>query len=199
MIQQINLYLPEFRRKKDPLTLENMGGILALFVLLLALVSGWQYWELMGLRGDLERQNALLSQAEDSTRALMQGMGVQGEDLDLAEQVRLLEQNLAEKRVLANFLEVRNLGNSRGFSEYLADLSRYHVPGLSLTGVELQQGGERVRLSGQVLRAESVPAYLENLRQGQSYLGSHFSSVSIGNPQDNGILEFQVATAEGAP
>ena len=163
MNQQINLYLPEFRRKKDWLDLNNMAGLLGGLVVVLALVSAVEYWDLSGLRADLEQRQQERADLVVETNQLEASYGVQSEDASLRAEVNALEADLVNKEVLLGFLDGRNIGSTEGFSEFLADLARFHLAGLRLTGVNLSGGGNSIVLNGEVINAELVPLYLQHL------------------------------------
>ena len=179
MNQQINLYLPEFRRRKDWLDVNNMLSLLGVLVVVLVLVSAVEYWQL----NSLEQERASRQQQRDElaaeTNRLRESFGVQSEDPQIRAQVNALETELQSKEVLLTFLDGRNIGSTTGFSEYLADLARFHLAGLRLTGVTLSGGGNQIVLNGEVINAELVPLYLQNLRRGQSFAGKEFEMLRI--------------------
>lgn len=198
MNQQINLYLPEFRKEKDRLTFVNMAVVVGGLVAILVFVSGIEYFGRWRLATEVAQRQAELEEARVRTNDLVDTYGETGEDQQLVEEVRQLDENLQGKRALLAFLDGRDMGNTAGFSEYLADLSRYHVDGLRLTSIDLRSGGDSVLLSGEVSRAEFVPLYLQNLRNGESYDGMTFETVRIAEVAGVDALdtrmEFDVAT-----
>lgn len=179
MMQNINLYLPEFRKKVDWLPLPRMAHIAASSLVLLAAISGLALWQ--NLR--LERQLAALeldkNAAAEATAALLERYGAQTEDPLLLADIRKLEATLQSKEALLRFLGARDSGNSTGFSQHLAELSRFHVQGLSLSSVKLGNGGQSIQLAGQVLRTELVPQYLQNLSKGSSFATTRFETLQI--------------------
>ncbi|MDY6983536.1 MAG: hypothetical protein SV422_10650 [Pseudomonadota bacterium] len=179
VVQNINLYLPEFRLKKHWLNARVMLLLAGVSLVLLTLASGVEYWQLSRLRADRAAADVQAEQAAAATAALVEELGVQTEDLVLLDDIRELETQLQSKQTLLQFLEGRELGNAGGFSEYLADLSRYHVQGLSLKEITLEDGGRSVRLAGQVVKAELVPMYLQSLSQGATYAGTNFERLQI--------------------
>jgi len=201
MNQQINLYLPQFRKKKDWLDFENMVGLTVVFAVLLVIATLIEGYSSYSLQGKVDELEADLSEARNRTNALIDTYGVQSEDSSLASSVQTLQENLAGKKALLNFLDGRDIGNTAGFSEFLADLARYHIDGLRLTSINLRNGGESVFLGGEVSRAENVPLYLQNLRNGESYNGKTFQTLKISNAtadnQLDTIMTFDVATGAG--
>jgi len=198
MNQQINLYLPQFRKKKDWLDFENMAGLVVVFAVLLVVATLVEGYSSYSLQGKVDALEASLNEARERTNALIDTYGVQSEDSSLANSVKTLQENLAGKKALLNFLDGREIGNTAGFSEFLADLARYHIDGLRLTSINLRNGGESVFLGGEVSRAENVPLYLQNLRNGDSYNGKTFQTLKISNAtaenQLDTVMTFDVAT-----
>lgn len=199
MTQQINLYLPEFRRKKDPLDTGNMLALLSLLAVVLFLVTAVKFWDNYSLGRDLAQRQAERDQLIAETDRLIQEYGTQSEDPALTARAEELETELNSKQTLLRFLDGRNIGSTQGFSEYLADLARYHLGGLRLTGVELMDGGNKVILQGEVLSPRLVPMYIQSLRQGKSFAGMDFETVRItditGEEGGTPIKSFSIATA----
>ncbi len=179
VVQNINLYLPEFRKKKSWLDAEKTILIAGAALVLGLIASGVDYWQLSQLRGELAVKEQEYAQASAATSALMAQYGVQTEDPALLDNIRELEEDLQSKQALLQFLEGRELGNAEGFSEYLSDLSRYHVQGLSLNHVTLTNGGRAVELAGHVVKAELPAIYLQELARGRAYAGMEFESLEI--------------------
>jgi hypothetical protein len=199
MTQQINLYLPEFRRKKDPLGFDNMVlGTMGL-VAILALVTLFEFWNSYQLSSELEQQRTNLNQLVAETDILIRNFGSQSEDPALSNRAQVLNEEVNGKQTLQRFLSGRDIGSTDGFSEYLADLSRYHLGGLRLTDVTLTNGGNQVQLQGEVLDSYLVPQYFQSLRQGRSFSGKEFSTLRITDISDQNdarqIKQFSVATA----
>jgi hypothetical protein len=178
-VQNINLYLPEFRKKKTWLDAEKTVLLAGAGLLVMLVVSAVDYWQLTQLRGELAAKEQEHQQAVAATAALLAQYGVQTEDPTLLADIQELEEDLLSKQALLQFLEGRELGNADGFSEYLADLSRYHVQGLSIDRVSLSNGGRAVELAGEVLKPELPPIFLLELSKGSAYAGMQFESLHV--------------------
>ena len=199
MKQQINLYLPEFRRKVDPFTADNMLLMTGAVVVLLVVLTAVEFWQTSKLKSDLaDRQDDRLALVAE-TDQLVQDFGSQSEDPALARRAMELQEELDGKQLLQRFLDGRNIGSTAGFSEYLADLSRYHLGGLRLTDITLMDGGNQVVLQGEVLSPHLVPQYFQSLRQGMSFAGKEFESLKIVNRDAEGEeLPVKIFTASTA-
>lgn len=179
MKQTINLYLPEFRKQKDWLDATAIVLGFAAIAVVLALASGFEAWQKQQLNADVVRLEQQRVAAVSATAALRASYGAQSEDPTILGEITKTEEALKTKQVILQFLTGREMGNSNGFSEYLADLARYHTKGLSLTAIKLSDGGATVTLAGEVLKTELVPQYLQNLSQGQSFKGKDFYTMQI--------------------
>jgi hypothetical protein len=177
--QSVNLYLPEFRKQQDWLDAARMLQLAGLLLLGVALGLVWQVWQLERSERVLAAAEAQRAAAVAATGALRASFGPQTPSEELLEQSRQLESVLQERRVVLDFMGSGQLGNTRGFSPFLADLARYHVQGLSLKSIRLAEDGRSVVLSGEVLRAELVPMYLQALDRGKSFRGLSFQVLQI--------------------
>ena len=201
MTQQVNLYLPEFRKKEDWLNFTALLQLSATFVVVLCLISVFQYFQTWRLEGKLEVAEARRDTANADVTELINSLGSNAPDQTLVSNLARLEEELEEKNLLLGFMENSDLGNTQGFSEYLADLSRYHIDGLQITDLNLSRSGNAVSIGGQVEKADLVPLYLRNLSRGQVYQGKSFETLQIDQKEERniagdqtGILNFNVST-----
>lgn len=189
MRQSVNLYLPEFRKKPEWLNASRMAQVTGLVLLLLVMSVGWEFWLLFRLERDWDAAEAERAAVMAATTELRSSFGTQAPDQSVVEQNARLEAALKEKNAILGFMDGNDLGNTAGFSSYLADLARYHVQGLSLTSITLSQNGRTVALAGEVEQAELVPLYLQNLSQGASFRGLSFHALNIAEQEPAGLLE----------
>lgn len=177
--QLINLYLPEFRKREEWLTAMRAAQLCGVVIGVLVLISGYQYWRSSSVESALAQAEQRRQQAVLLTQQLSEAAGALVQDQGLVRRIETLEQSLESKQALLQFMNGRQLDNVTGFSEYLADLARYHTSGLGLQTVRITNGGKAVQLEGEVLRAELVTMYLQNLSQGSSYKGKDFRAFEI--------------------
>lgn len=201
MKQSVNLYLPEFRKKQEWLDALRMAQMTGLLLLLLAVGTGWQYWQLERSADELQAAEARRSAAVTATAELRASFGSQTPSQTLLDQNQRLQSELDEKRAILSFMRGRQLGNTSGFSPFLADLARYHIQGLSLQDIHLTRDGRSVSLSGEVLRAELVPLYLQALNRSEAFRGMNFEVLQISGVAGPGsgdvkqqVFDFTVST-----
>jgi hypothetical protein len=202
MKQAVNLYLPEFRKKRDWLDALRMVQAMGALLLLLAAWAGLESWQLSRAEQVWTEAEARRVAAENLTTQLRASFGSQSPDQTIVEQNRQLEDALKEKRAMLAFMDGKDMGNTAGFSSFMADLARYHVQGLSLNSISLSRNGKSLTLEGEVAKAELVPIYLQSLSRGNSFRGLSFNDLAIselGAPATAGsqpVFAFKVSTLQ---
>lgn len=199
--QSVNLYQAEFRPKREWMTLLQCGFLLVLFLTGLGAYTWYaqqdqaiydeQLAELTRQESQLSDQIVSISQAQ---RKKM-GQGIHDEE------IALKEADLAARKALLESLVGDVKASTEGFSNYLEALSRQHVTGSWLTGLEIAEGGETLSIEGQVLRSELAPEYMIRLANEPTFMGKGFSVVKITrSPQVdettelNDTLQFFIST-----
>jgi hypothetical protein len=84
-------------------------------------------------------------------------------DKALEAEVAKLEMEVRARQSTLQALSMGELGNTKGFSEFLAALGRSAVPGLWLTSVTIGQSGNELIVNGRALRADLMPSFLRGL------------------------------------
>lgn len=179
MNQQINLYLPEFRPRKDWLNAARLLQGLVVVLVVMVLISAHGQWRLSQLATEREMLQQQLSSLSSETQALERRVNQRGGDERLQREVATREARLIQTRDMLEFLKTITLGNTEGFSEYLKDLSRASFSGLWLTEIGLADGGDTVSLQGRVEQSAMVPDFVGRLTNNGSVLqGRHFNRLS---------------------
>ena len=179
MNQQINLYLPEFKVKKDSLTPRVMGQILGGAFVVMLIVSAYDFFSNWRLQAEFERLRESLVEETRKTNELDTVLARRSQNIELENRLDQAESRLEASRQIRDFLSDTTLGNVVGFSEYFKDLSRAAIDGLSLTEFSFANGGVAVTLSGQVRDSSMVPRYVNNIASGRSDLRTRHFSPSI--------------------
>lgn len=196
-MQQVNLYLPEFQPRREPMNAVQMGLIvLAVLVVIIvwSLFSGMRTSQLeASLESDREQLRALQSEVQALTAQLPARRGASVE-----EQVAELRAEVRRREQILNVISRQNLGNAEGFSTQLQTLARQSLEDLALSHFALKSGGGYVELAGRVQRAELVPMYLRRLREDESFAEVRFGVLDVARePDDQGPgLKFSIQQAE---
>ncbi|MCG8414774.1 MAG: hypothetical protein MI746_11205 [Pseudomonadales bacterium] len=195
MQQQINLYLPEFQIKKDPVTALLMGQVLGGVLGVMVLVSAFNSFIQWRLSSELEALQVTLQEETRRTDQLDEELARRSQNTELTNRLEQAEARLEARIQIRDFLGQTQLGNVAGFSEYFKDLSRARIDGLSISEFELRNGGDSVRIVGQTLDSATVPRYVDNIERGQSPLRNKQYSPSIGrNSVNEQVFDFELLT-----
>ena len=196
MNQQINLYLPEFRVKKDALTAALMGQILGGVIAVMLLVSAYDLFARWSLNSELADLREVLQEETRKTGELDEVLARRSQNNALTDRLDAAEAQLDSSRQIRDFLSQTKLGNVVGFSEYFKDISRASIEGLSVTEFEFSQGGEKVTLSGQVIDSVMVPRYVSKLEASNSALKHQLFSPRIARSDaSNQFFTFELSTS----
>ena len=196
MKQQVNLYLSEFRIKRDNLTVVLMLQILGIALALIAVLSATDYWRSFRLNSQLVALRDELAVETQKTREIDSILARRSQDANLTERLSIAEDVLNASRQIRNFFDSRSGGNIDGFSEYLKDLSRAAVEGLWITEFSLTGGGSNVLLKGFATDSAMIPTYVARLGEGQSPLvNRHFSFSTSRSGDGEQLYNFELNTS----
>lgn len=201
VVQQVNLYHPIFRKQKKKFSARAMLQAVAVVLAGIALMYGYAWWQLASLRAELAQAEQEYAAALKRLETLGRTLPARQADPQLAQQVRELEARLAAAELWQRLVQAENFGADKGYSRYLAALARQALPGLWLTGIEIEGAGADFTLSGRAIRAELVPNYLQRLASEEALAGLRFHLFRLAEPvgQDGqpsgGPLEFIVKSA----
>lgn len=196
-MQQVNLYLPEFHPRREPMNAQHMGLFLLAVVLLMIIWSVFSGIRTSNLEAELAAEqaelNAVQTQVQELTAQLPARAGMNTE-----EQVAQMRAEVQRREQILLLISRQNMGNSDGFSAQLQTMARQSLDDLSLSQFALKAGGNYVELAGRVRRPEVVPVYLQRLRQDQSFSQVRFGVLNVARePDDEGPgLTFSVRQAE---
>ena len=182
MSQQINLFDPALRRKRELLTAAH----LAVTALVLAVaMGGWGAMARSKL-GALETQAQVLA---PQSKGLQDQLLAAGKQLAEAKPDPRLATDLATAReVLALRDDVvaalkKGVGTEAvNFAEYLRGLARQSVSGLWLTGVTIGDGGAALEIRGRMTDPASLPDYIQRLNGEKSFRGLAFAALKVTQP-----------------
>ena len=196
MNQQINLYLPEFRVKKDALSALVMGQILGLIVAVMVSVTSVDIYTERGLRGELAKLNGILQQETEKSSKLSEVLTRRSQNAVLIDRLDQAEAQLETSREIRSFLSQEIAGQAVGFSEHFKDISRASISGLSVSEFSIGKGGEVVKLAGDVLSSALVPHYVSRLEDSNSLIrGLQFSPRIYRSDAGSEIFEFELSSA----
>lgn len=194
-MQQINLYLPEFRPNREPLRAIHMVWACAGLLVLLLLFTLYSSFQNRGL----EEQ---LVQSQEATKTILQQFDAltknkpaqSGADLDV--RIEQLQANLQRHLQILAMIQHQDLGNDKGFSAQLNALAQASLSSISLETFSLQRGGSYAELSGKTSAADQIPLYLQRLRNDPSFEKVAFGVLNITRENNGSTLQFSLAKAQ---
>lgn len=205
MIQQVNLYLPEFRPSREfinAIRVLQLGGFV---IFVMAVMWANNFLKASTLRSDIQSTQSQLTAQTEITNQLQQNLARRASDPALVVELNEREQGLAESREMLEFLRGSNLGNITGFSEYVKDISRAASEGLWLTQFNFMNGGQSVYLKGIAQQSAMVPEYINRLAAGKSplverdfsrFLGSLINTTPVEGLENTRLYQFELETRQ---
>ncbi len=191
-MQQVNLYLPEFRPNKDPLRASQLALLSGVVVVLLVLYSLYGNYQ----NTQLQTQVSILQndiQTVDAEVAVLRSKMPKDNSSAMERENTHLEKEIEKRRLLQALLQDKNLGNTAGFSTQLEGLARQRLGTVSLDTFSLLDGGRSLELSGWLRKADQLPLYLQNLRQETGFEQVRFGVMNIErDPSRTDAMRFQL-------
>ena len=179
MAQQINLYNPIFLHKKKHFSAVTMLQTLGLLIGGILAFYGYAVFETRALeRVAADTRQQVQSQTEQVAR-LTREFSAEGSSRLLAEEVARASARLKQREELLATLRTGGLGNTNGFSRYLAAFARQPVGGVWLTGFAIGGDEAELRLSGKVLHSDLVPAYIRALNREEVMRGRRIAEMRL--------------------
>jgi hypothetical protein len=177
-MQQINLYLPEFRPKVELLSAERAAALLGILLVVLIAAQILQVRELNVMRStavDLETQQLALKQTADQLKKAPKPSS----DPALEQEIERLRGAIQNREGVAGIITSRSMGNDTGFSRHLIALGRHKVDGVALRNFTLDSGGAFLRLEGVSQKAELVPLYVSQLQADENFNQTKFGNLTL--------------------
>jgi len=194
-MQQINLYLPEFRPNREPLRAIHILGCSLVFLVLLVGFSFYSNHQQVLLQQQLEQEQANKKVLEAQLQLLSAKKPVQV-SAELDAKIIQLQNNLQRHQQILSMISHQDLGNDKGFSAQLNALGQASLNTISVESFSLQRGGKYAELYGLTRSADQIPLYIQRLRRDASFADVGFGVLNIErDQQQSGLLKFSLAKA----
>jgi hypothetical protein len=196
MYQQINLYQPIFRKQRQIFSAATMAQAIGLVAAALLAIYGYAWVKVGALEAEVVqlegRETSLMTQLTRMDPALSANRRA-----ELDTELKRLNATLEGQQRLIAQLRAEPLGDTAGFSGYLAALGRQRTPELWLTALAINGGTGAVELEGRSVRPELVPEYMQRLGNEAALANQRFDRFEIERDADNGEATFR-ATSRAA-
>lgn len=189
--QEVNLYLAELRPKIDylsPMTVARGAVTLLLVLLLIACFDLYQNYQLSHEIVEREASIAQLNQQiADVKKQIPKSQG-----LKLDREIHGLGIEIQRREAISRLIDGQSIGNTHGFSEQLTALGENASDKISLTEFGFWVGGDVISMEGKTRTPESVPSYVDRLRQSESFSDSVFGPMKIARVKTQSLLNFSL-------
>ena len=189
MYQLVNMYQPVFRRQPKVLsapTLMTIVAIVAALMLAVCLDARSTIRELRLTSANLSLNHAQLSSQLDriASAATPSAESVSGDELEA------LQARITDRHALLDGIDDLFSGAGAGFGDAFETLARVNLPGLWLTGVQLDQDGS-IEISGSASDPRLVPRYLQLITDHGSLESLTGATVELErNDADSSAVDF---------
>jgi len=177
--QQINLLGPQFRKREVLLSAGLMAAGAGTAFLLMALAAGGFYFSTGRQAQQVAESANALAAGEARLARLMQERDPVAQAKLLDGEIARLEGAQKDKREVVALLQSGEVGDTKGYSDYLRAFARQIVDGVWLTGFDIAAAGRRITLEGGALRADLVPLYIKRLRDEPAMQGRQFAMLAL--------------------
>lgn len=177
-MQQVNLYVPELRPKKEWLTATTLiyltGGLC--FLLAVSVVLNMNQ-----LKRFEEKVIALENQRAFSERRLTEIKGRSPKDVanKLDAEIDLLRGRIKQRIQISELIGSQNLGNELGYAERFNALARSTPNSISITQFAFDDGEKSVHLRGLTKAPEDIASFIASVGSTQSYASAKFGALSV--------------------
>ncbi len=204
MSQQINLYNPLFLKQEKHFSARTMAQALGVIALAIAALYAYAKLESTKAEHTAQKQREYLAAQRDQLVKLAAQLVTQGISKSLEAEVARIDAEVKARQATLDALNTGELGNTAGFSDFLAAFGRRAMHGVWLTRFSIGDAGNELVVTGRALQADLVPAYLgalngESMMRGRRVvemrLAAHESRPAPGapaalNPQPEQYVEF---------
>jgi hypothetical protein len=180
MTQNINLYDPSLRARRDWLTPGNAAAALGACVLATALAAGWSHHELASLRQPAADTRTALQAAQADLVTMAQRASDAKPDARLQSDLKIAQAALLQRQSALELLQAGGFGHETGHAGALGAFARQSIDGLWLTGIALDNA--QVALRGRALAPELIPSYVSRLQREATLQGRAFRALQIERP-----------------
>jgi len=179
MSQQINLYNPIFLKQEKHFSARTIVQALGLIVVGLAAFYAYALVQTRAAERAEREQRQQVAAQRDQFMKLGPKFSPEGRSKALEAEVARLEGEVKARQSVLAALSTGELGNTTGFSEFLAALGRQSIPGVWLTALNIGESGNDLQVSGRALRPELVPAYLKALSNEPMMRGRRVTEMKL--------------------
>jgi Tfp pilus assembly protein PilN len=179
MSQQINLYNPLFLKQEKHFSARTL--VQALGVVGFAIIGVYAFGLVQTRSAErvATQYREQLTSAQNQLTALTRQSAGRVRSKALESEVAQLEAQVKVRQQTLQALGAGELGNTAGFSEFLAALGRQAMSGVWLTRISIEDAGNGLAVEGRALRADLLPTYLGALSRESMMRGRRITEMKV--------------------
>ncbi len=182
MSQQINLFNPIFLKQKKYFSAATLAQALGLIFLGCILLAAYASYQVSMLKKESENTSAQLSAQRVQLAKVSAAFASHQKNQTLENDVLKADAEVKSMQQIFDVLQKGELGNTKGYAEYMRAFSRQIVNGVWLTGFSIYGAGNEIGLQGRASQASLVPAYLTRLKREPILHGKSFAMLDMQIP-----------------
>lgn len=189
MKQQINFLDQLPKDKTTPLVTTHIVRLA--IILSVALITFTLFYSWLTKTLELRANNAELVKSITTIHisTLKKKHSEQFSEAFLSKQLKEISQDVKAKQKIISILSTqKNIPNIEGFSKYFTTLANNTLSNIWLTSIEISQGGEIIKLTGNAQNNDQVLAYLKLLNNASAFSKHPLKLLTLS--QDKGISTF---------
>ena len=179
-MQQVNLYLNEFKRVEVPVSASIIliicGYIFCLGLLVSAALSIWLYFENQQAKQLTEQ----VAHWEIELEAVAKANPEPKPNDELIKEIKILEKKISVNQDVIAYLDYEGLADQNiRFSVFMQALSKTKNDKVWLSNVSIKNSGKAISLKGGALDVEAIPKYLSQLSEHSAFRSIEFEVFDI--------------------
>lgn len=194
--QEVNLYLPQLRPRRDYLSAPMAFGGIGVLLLVMLLVGLGMHFNNRSLAAQIQQEQQVVSSLQQQVEEIQQHLP-KSHAAQLDVEIVALREQIARRKAVGQLIDGKSIGNTKGFSRQLTSLAQSVTGDISLTGFELLDGGARVAVEGNTRSPQAVPRYVEALRETPSFKTAVFGSLRMDRQAATGLMTFTLNKTDG--
>ena len=177
-MQQVNLYLKEFRPKFDPFAARTLLMFTGVFIAALVIWSTFAQNRAAKMQVALEAATADVRN-EEAKLSRLKVLGKPSDKTQLQDSANQVRTAIDNREYIKRLISQNAFGNDHGFSAVLTVLSKASLKDLFLKEFGLRAGGRNVYLHGVTTRVDAVPEYINVLQQDAVMANVNFGILKL--------------------
>ncbi len=165
-MQQVNLYLDEFKHIEPPYSAKTSLFLAAYSVVLGLLISIALFFAMWWWQSTLSESSKQLKIWQENLDIAQIEFPEPTVNAHFKKNIGLLKNEISRNKLVLKYLESRQLEvEQQSFSSLLLALTWVNEKNLWLTDIKITSGGAQLYLSGKALSANNLPSYLKKLSE----------------------------------